>query len=186
MSAKPNLVQIEFFLGNHQGLTEAFFHDLLARLSEGSRIKQVVRIFDPSGKLTQAVQKVVAAKEAQDQVFGKSTFEAMPVSRFAAWRIRRLARKLGRKKEKLHALAIKHVLRSAQKGGTIAVERPDHSFRLAEPRELHELAETVQKHKEFGCLCLTTITCFQIQTPVLRMQCEQAPRSYGGALFYPK
>lgn len=155
-----NIVQAEFFHvgGDQTPSLEALFAECGERLSDGlelvlqghepySRIKTVVRFFDESGVLTNLALKAERLKK-QDKELLDNFVRASGLRRwFLDRRSRRLAAQTLTLREDARVLAADQLCKTLQARREIAVERSDHSFRIAKKDETHELAESAHRSK---------------------------------------
>jgi hypothetical protein len=146
MTQRPNIAQIEFFhVKLDSGTTQEFLSDISERIAEGSKIKTVVRILDEGGFITELV---LALRRTQDR---REKLLEMMLDCGTWWRpwLNFRFQKLGKKEEKLKKQALLVSVRqldaAVHTSSQIAIELPDHRFRLAKPNEMHELLETARK-----------------------------------------
>ncbi|MGH2506305.1 MAG: hypothetical protein ACREGH_01530 [Minisyncoccia bacterium] len=160
MATQANIVQAEFFhvgRGSTPSL-EALLDECRERVKENlelvlqgvesrSGIKTVVRFFDESGKLTKLALKSEQLNKKDRQVL----HDFINAKGLWRWWLNRQNRRLAGQslvlKEKARLLGVEELRLAIRKSREVAVERPDHSFRLARKDESHELIESAQNSK---------------------------------------
>lgn len=141
---RPNVVQAEFFHTPRNGSVEDIEAELEERARDGVPIKTVVRFYDVYGVLTEYAvrfdriqkERAFALRDTAPRYGIVGLFRKMKrwlsppaVSDMEKDVVTMAALSLG--------IAIKHT-------GSVAVENRDHSFRVAQPNELHELQEAAR------------------------------------------
>ncbi len=153
-----NIVQAEFFHvgGKNVRSLQKLLEECDERIAEGhelalegietnSRIKTVVRFFDSDGSMTAFAREFEEANRRKEAAFAGFMEAGNWKREWMNLRSRRLAGKILALKGQAAKRAAQALKAGARLPNQIAVERQDHSFRLARKDELHELCEAAQR-----------------------------------------
>lgn len=155
----PNLVQAEFF---HVGGEKSDLYEVLQecnkRMRENlelalagveytSNIKTVIRFFDENGSITTCALKISNLKkqklEAYNQIAHAKGFRRWILGK----KIESLIQKCSRLNRTSTKLVIKGLCSAVSNSKEIAIEKLDHTFRLAKRNEFHDILTRAQHAK---------------------------------------
>lgn len=153
----PNLAQVEFFhvgrksnpsLDEYAGATQNLIEEMLSSLKTGasisSHLKTVVRFFDSSNVLSQIALESKKLQDADTELSGQYAFASLPGRVLISSEIQQIAGAKIALARVCMRTAITELRNSVKTSREIAVEKPDHTFRLAQKDELLELVESAK------------------------------------------
>ena len=145
MTQRPNIAQIEFFHVKYGVPFGDFLNDISQRIEEGSKIKTVVRILDEGGFITEPVLALRQTKDRREKLL-KMMLDCgswwRPLLNF---RFQRLGEKEEKLKKRALLVSVRQLDAAIHTSSQVAIELPDHHFRLAKPNEVHELLEAAKR-----------------------------------------
>jgi hypothetical protein len=150
----PNLAQVEFHhVGRKQNPTSLeiasatgeLIESLLSSLATGkvpsTRSKTVVRFFDTTGELTKVALESTKLVNEDANLTDAYRMASPPGKVMISKRGQKVAGARLLLMKTCGQIAIREFRNTVKSAQEIAVENPDHTFRLAEHNELHELVE---------------------------------------------
>jgi len=143
---QPNLVQAEFFLVDiGDGTLNQLLSACADRRTTGSPIKLTVRFFDEQWVLTSLALEMQRLEKERRKNFKEFMQAGWFRRRFYGRRSQLLAgERLARWKFQ-NWMAVQQFAMAVRASKPVAVEKPDHRFRLAREDELHELLESAER-----------------------------------------
>jgi len=146
MTQRPNIAQIEFF---HTAIgavsLDMFLGDMYERIVDGSRLKTAVRLLDEGNFITELALTIYQKQDCYSSLL-EALFHSRGLrSRFLNFKFKRLAKKIQTLKEQALVVGVQQLDAAIHTSRQIAVELPDHRFRLAKPDEMHELLEAARR-----------------------------------------
>jgi hypothetical protein len=149
MATPRNIAQAEFFHVGKDASRESLedvMDEMAERLAEGAPLKTVVRFYDEDNSLTRFTQDASALNVKKEEAY-KISWDAFknPLTKLVlSARYRRVARKVRESRSESLELARAKLTTAVKARRPVAIECDDHSFRLADNNELHELINSAQ------------------------------------------